>query len=432
MSEDLKDATKRNVDAGAGTSDHAEGGSKEAVGRGKETLGAATGNDPPEGREGEGPGGGQGPRSARRPQGRGAEPRRQGEGRRPRRPSRRKGLEATLRSTRERGGQPCPPPSWRRRLFERRDPSEPDSSMSMNEPSNPGDGTALPTPAQELIGLDKWRRLLTVTATLLALLALCAVMVTMGLAIHHTILLFALGGLAAYALEPLVSLVRRPRFGRNGRRIGASGAAFLVFGLLGLGFVGSVWWLGAQTAEQVRAFQKDAPEYRRRAIGPRARAGRQAPEAPGHRIQRGAHDPDPAARGADLRRARGQGGASPRRARRVQPPGIHRRAPHRAVLPHLRDGHEGARQRRPAAHHPRVRHPLGEGRRPYPGRLRAGASSCSRSSPARRRRPGCSPWASTCGSSSGRSWRWPRSSPCSAPTSARSPRSWRRSSAPRA
>lgn len=47
MSEDLKGATKRNVDdvAGAGTSDHAEGAAKEGVGRVKEALGAATGND---------------------------------------------------------------------------------------------------------------------------------------------------------------------------------------------------------------------------------------------------------------------------------------------------------------------------------------------------------------------------------------------------
>ena len=92
-------------------------------------------------------------------------------------------------------------------------------------------------------------------------------MVAMGAAIHHTVLLFALGGLAAYALEPLVRLVRRPRFGKSGRQIGASGAALAVFGLLGLAFLGSAWWLGSQATEQFRAIQKDAPEYRRRAIG---------------------------------------------------------------------------------------------------------------------------------------------------------------------
>lgn len=47
MSENLRDATKERVDdiAGAGTSDKAEGSAKESVGRGKEALGAATGND---------------------------------------------------------------------------------------------------------------------------------------------------------------------------------------------------------------------------------------------------------------------------------------------------------------------------------------------------------------------------------------------------
>ena len=47
MSENLSDATKRNVDtvAGAGTSDKAEGSARETVGHGKEAIGAATGND---------------------------------------------------------------------------------------------------------------------------------------------------------------------------------------------------------------------------------------------------------------------------------------------------------------------------------------------------------------------------------------------------
>ncbi len=47
MSEDLKSATERNIDdaAGAGTSDKAEGSARETIGRGKESIGAATGND---------------------------------------------------------------------------------------------------------------------------------------------------------------------------------------------------------------------------------------------------------------------------------------------------------------------------------------------------------------------------------------------------
>ena len=45
--ETTREATERNVDtvAGAGTSDKAEGQTKDAVGHGKEALGAATGND---------------------------------------------------------------------------------------------------------------------------------------------------------------------------------------------------------------------------------------------------------------------------------------------------------------------------------------------------------------------------------------------------
>jgi uncharacterized protein YjbJ (UPF0337 family) len=47
MNEELSDSTKRNVDevVGAGTADKIEGSAKETVGRGKEAIGAATGND---------------------------------------------------------------------------------------------------------------------------------------------------------------------------------------------------------------------------------------------------------------------------------------------------------------------------------------------------------------------------------------------------
>lgn len=114
------------------------------------------------------------------------------------------------------------------------------------------------TPAQEADGLAKWRRLLVVVAAVLALLALVAVVVRLGMAIHHTLLLFALGGLVAYALEPLVALARRARLGRTA-------AAFAVFGALVAAMGGVAWWLGGRAAKEARILQQDGPRYRERA-----------------------------------------------------------------------------------------------------------------------------------------------------------------------
>jgi predicted PurR-regulated permease PerM len=134
--------------------------------------------------------------------------------------------------------------------------------MSANEP--PQEPSL--TPRQEAIGLAKWQKLLTVTATLLALIALCAISIRLGTAIHHTLLLFALGGLVAYALNPLVELLRRPIFRRTGKPLSRTASASLVFTGLFAIFVGGVWWLGGQAAHQMDILQKDAPSYQARAI----------------------------------------------------------------------------------------------------------------------------------------------------------------------
>ena len=135
-----------------------------------------------------------------------------------------------------------------------------DSGMAQieNEPAEPL------TPNQEAIGLAKWQRLLTVVATLLALLALAAVAVRLGMAIHHTLLLFALGGLVAYALEPLVDLVRRPRL--RGRSLGRTPGVFVVFVALAALFAGGVAWLGGHAVREVKVLERGAPRYQERAL----------------------------------------------------------------------------------------------------------------------------------------------------------------------
>jgi len=116
----------------------------------------------------------------------------------------------------------------------------------------------------ESIGYVRWQRLLTVTATLLTLFAVVAIAIRLGMAIHHTLLLFALGGLVAYALEPLVARVRSVKFGKKG--LGKTGSVFVVYiGLFAI-FAGGVWWLGSQAAHQVKILQEDAPKYKDRAI----------------------------------------------------------------------------------------------------------------------------------------------------------------------
>ena len=121
------------------------------------------------------------------------------------------------------------------------------------------------SPAQEAAALYKWQKLLTVTATLLMLFAVCAVALYVGMRIHHTILLFALGGLVAYALDPIAERVRAFRFGKKGRQLSRAWSALAVFAGLFLAFAGFVTWLGSQASHQIRVMQKDSTVYRTRA-----------------------------------------------------------------------------------------------------------------------------------------------------------------------
>lgn len=116
---------------------------------------------------------------------------------------------------------------------------------------------------------SQWLRLLVTTTTLLMLIVFVGVVVRLGLAIHHTLLLFALGGLVAYALDPLVERLRHPVHGKaadQSKGLSRKASVALVFvGLLvvlGLGF----WSLGGHLAGQVKTFQQDAPQYRQRAL----------------------------------------------------------------------------------------------------------------------------------------------------------------------
>jgi predicted PurR-regulated permease PerM len=119
---------------------------------------------------------------------------------------------------------------------------------------------------QEAISTAKWLRLLIVIATLLSIVAVCAVMLRLGASIHHTLVLFALGGLLAYAIDPLVEAIRRPGKGGKHTEISRTFSVLLVFFSLFLCFSGAVWWLGGQAASQFKTMQEDAPKYHDRAL----------------------------------------------------------------------------------------------------------------------------------------------------------------------
>jgi predicted PurR-regulated permease PerM len=119
----------------------------------------------------------------------------------------------------------------------------------------------------EEVGTTKWLRLLIVLGAVLGLVAVCAIVLRLCLDIHHTLLLFALGGLLAYAIDPAVELLCRPKFGRSQKSMPRTLSVIAVFFGLFVCFSGVMWWLGGQTVAQFKALQRDAPDYKRRAIG---------------------------------------------------------------------------------------------------------------------------------------------------------------------
>ena len=103
--------------------------------------------------------------------------------------------------------------------------------------------------------MEKWTRLLIITATLLLLFGFLTAVIRLCMEIHHTLLLFALGGLVAYALDPLVERLSRGKL----KRQAAVAIVFVgLFVLLGLG----AWSLEGHLAAQLR----ELPTYKTQAL----------------------------------------------------------------------------------------------------------------------------------------------------------------------
>lgn len=107
--------------------------------------------------------------------------------------------------------------------------------------------------------MEKWTRLLIILATVLLLVAFVGVGIRLGMVIHHTLLLFALGGLVAYALDPLVEKIRGSRFGRKS-------SVSVVFVTLVVILSAGIWLLSDDLVHQVTSFGRDYPQYHARAL----------------------------------------------------------------------------------------------------------------------------------------------------------------------
>ncbi len=92
--------------------------------------------------------------------------------------------------------------------------------------------------------MEKWTRLLIIIATVLLMLTFLGVGIHIATYIHHTLLLFALGGLVAYALSPLVERLSRTRLSRP---LSVAAVFVCLLALFGLG----AWFLEGKLVGQV-------------------------------------------------------------------------------------------------------------------------------------------------------------------------------------
>jgi len=107
--------------------------------------------------------------------------------------------------------------------------------------------------------MEKWTRLLIIIATVLLMLTFLGVGIHIATYIHHTLLLFALGGLVAYALSPLVERLSRTRLSRP---LSVAVVFLCLFALFGLGG----WFLEGKLVAQVQHIQQDFPQYKQAAL----------------------------------------------------------------------------------------------------------------------------------------------------------------------
>lgn len=119
-------------------------------------------------------------------------------------------------------------------------------------------------PLHQPIPTERYVRLLVVTTTVLLLLFAAFIATRLLALIHHTVLLFALGGLSAYALDPIVEIVRgniaigrrKPNAApakKRPRWLGVVAVFVVLFGALGTG----TYFLGREAVYQATVLTRD-------------------------------------------------------------------------------------------------------------------------------------------------------------------------------
>lgn len=116
--------------------------------------------------------------------------------------------------------------------------------------------------------MEKWHHLLVFLVTILLLIALVAVGVRLSMAIHHTLLLFSLGALVAYALNPLANLFQRAKLKREA-------SVIFVFVFVAIVIAGCAALLGGRLAAEASIITHNAPHFQARAMSIAARFDRQ-------------------------------------------------------------------------------------------------------------------------------------------------------------
>lgn len=106
----------------------------------------------------------------------------------------------------------------------------------------------------ETVRIDQWLRLVVVLAACLLIVLSIAVAIRVLGYIGHTLLIFSLGGLLAYAFDPLVERIRRRSDGMSRPRWVGVGAVF--GGLMAIGFL-AVALLSATAVHQVSVLARD-------------------------------------------------------------------------------------------------------------------------------------------------------------------------------
>ncbi|MEO7719375.1 MAG: AI-2E family transporter [Capsulimonas sp.] len=109
--------------------------------------------------------------------------------------------------------------------------------------------------------MDKWLRLLITTSSSLILILLIGIVIWLAGHVAHTLLIFSLAALLAYALDPMVEWLRRTKLGPSHRVPSREMSVAVVVLTILLIFGFGCWSLEGHLVAQVRAVHENAPKY---------------------------------------------------------------------------------------------------------------------------------------------------------------------------